>query len=506
VRKRFETAHAVFHYTGSIFIVLGAVMLIPLVCVPLCGEYRSGHPTVLAFAISAALSLVIGAAMRMLFREGPIRTVQAMLICCVGWIGCSALGAFPYVIGLGTGYLDALFETACGFTTTGMTIFTGLAHFPKSILLWRAMTQWFGGIGILAFVLAIGVRGMGAHTLFGAESHKVETTRPVPGLFNTVRILWVIYTGFTGAVFVALMLAGMGTFDAVCHGMTTLATGGFSNYDANIDYFRIAGGYRHVLIEYIIIAGMLAGGISFIVHYRVLTGKPRRLWAGVEMRWFWGIIAGSCLIILAGHYIGGDTPPGPPFSAPFWTRVESDARTALFQTVALVTSTGYHTREISSSWFGPAARQVFLLLMFIGGCAGSTSGGFKVFRVVLLERVIRREIFRLRAPIGAVTRIVIDGEMISVDEVQRVTGLFFAWIAFIAAGGIATALFSRHGAYESISGMFSVVNNIGPSYIPMGDIPSLPPLVKIVWIFGMIAGRLEILPALLLLSPRAWRN
>lgn len=505
MRRRFETAHAVFHYTGSIFIVLGAVLPIPLVCVPLFREYLDGYATVLAFTIPSALSLVAGAAMRLIFREGPIRTVQAMLICCVGWIGCSAIGAFPYVIGLGTGYLDAFFETACGFTTTGMTMLHGLSDLPKSILLWRAMTQWFGGIGILAFVLAIGVRGMGAHTLFGAESHKVETARPVPGLFNTVRILWMIYAGFTASVCAALLLAGMGPFDAICHAMTTLATGGFSNYDTNIEHFRLAGGYRHVLIEYIIIAGMLAGGISFIVHYRVLTGKPRHLWAGAEMRWWWGIIAGACVVILAGHYIGGDLPPGSPLAAPFWLRLEEDVRNTLFQTVALVTSTGYHTREISSPWFGPAARQVFLLLMFIGGCAGSTSGGFKVFRLVLLERVIRREVFRLRTPIGAVTRIVIDGEMISVDEVQRVTGLFFAWIALIAAGGIVTALLSRHGSYESISGMFSVVNNIGPSYIPMVDLPALPAFVKLVWIFGMIAGRLEILPALLLLSPRAWR-
>jgi trk system potassium uptake protein TrkH len=250
---------------------------------------------------------------------------------------------------------------------------------------------------------------------------------------------------------------------------------------------------------------MLLGGINFLVHYRAIRGSVRSLFNCVEMKYFWGIICIAIAVILAWRYFSsGQIPSLPVTSAAFWRTFEENFRLASFQVVSIMTTTGFATKDIASGWFGASSRLVFLVLMFIGGCVGSTGGGFKVLRIAILVRVIKRELFLLRTPLGAVSTIVVDGEPVRREEIQRITGLFFVWAALLAAGGIVTAILSSYGGLESVSGLFSAVNNVGPCFIPTGEIPKLSPVIKIVWIFGMLAGRLEILPALLLLSRRAW--
>ncbi len=506
MRNRFDTIHTVLNYTGRIFIVFGAILLLPLVCVAIFREYRFGYSTTFAFVIPSAISFILGIVLRKAFREGKNYTIRSMLICGAAWTGCSAIGAIPFVIGIGRGYLDAYFETMSGFTTTGITMLSGLDTMPGSIILWRSLTQWLGGIGILAFVLAIGLKGLGAHRLFSAESHKIDMGRPVPGLFNTIRILWLIYVGLTLAVCAALALSGMSLFDSLCHSFTTLSTGGYSPHDSSIEYYRLMGYSRYVMIEYVIIAGMLLGGINFLVHYRIIRGDMRAIFSGLEMKYFWTIIAAAIFLILARRYFSsGQVPDFSVFSAAFWKTLEENFRTAAFQVVSIMTTTGFSTKDIASGWFGPSSRLVFLVLMFIGGCVGSTGGGFKVLRIAILDRVIRRELFMLRSPLGAVSTITVDGDPVRREEIQRITGLFYVWAALLAAGGIITAILSRYGGLEAASGMFSAVNNVGPCFIPTAELPLLSPVIKIVWIFGMLAGRLEILPALLLLSRRAWQ-
>jgi trk system potassium uptake protein TrkH len=258
-------------------------------------------------------------------------------------------------------------------------------------------------------------------------------------------------------------------------------------------------------MEYVIIAGMLLGGINFLAHYRALRGKWRALFNGLEMKFFWSVLAGATALILAWRYFGGGhVAAAPVTSLSFWKTLEENFRLAAFQVVSIMTTTGYATKDIASGWFGAPSRLIFIVLMFIGGCVGSTGGGFKVLRIAILTKVIRRELFRLRTPLGSVSTIVVDGEPVRMGEIQRIAGLFFVWAALLAAGGVVTAILSRYGGLESLSGMFSAVNNVGPCFIPTAELPRLSPAVKIVWIFGMLAGRLEILPALLLLSRRAW--
>ncbi|MBU7014652.1 MAG: TrkH family potassium uptake protein [Theionarchaea archaeon] len=490
--------HVVFNFLGSTFLVLSGILLVPLLVAILTGEIDDGL-IVSAFACPAGISLVTGVVLRSVFKGDRISPVQALFICALGWLGFSAVGAIPYVIALDHSYIDSVFEAMSGFTTTGMTLFTGLDTLPRTILFWRSFTQFLGGLGILTFFLAITYQGESSHQLFGAESHKIEVRRPVPGLANTVTILWSIYTGFTICIALALMAAGMSPFDSVCHSFTTLSTGGFSPHDASIGYYTMIHHPHSVVIEYILIFGMVLGGINFLVHYRILKKDGRALWDNTEMKYWWGFILLFCLIILGERIHAVSLAEFQGLGS-----IEEHVRKILFQVTAIITTTGFSTVDIGSSFFGEVARQLFLVLMMVGGCVGSTAGGFKVLRVAILKNLIGREVFRLRTPRRAISSVVIDGKPVSIDEIQRVGALFFAWIVLIVVGGVVTTFLSGISGYESLSGMFSAVGNVGPSFISVQVMASFNPLIKMVYIGGMLAGRLEILPVLLLLSPRAW--
>ncbi|MBN2070980.1 MAG: TrkH family potassium uptake protein [Candidatus Krumholzibacteriota bacterium] len=466
--------------------------------------FGAGHASdlklIYAFALPIILSAGAGVLLHWSFRTDTINNTHAMLICSVGWLVFSAVGAIPYVIAIGSSFIDGFFEAMSGFTTTGITMYTGLDEMPRCVIFWRALTQWIGGLGILTFFLAIRSRGAGSHWLFGAESHKIDLGRPVPGLANTLAILWFIYSGFTAATLLGLWATGMSFFDSVCHSFTALSTGGFSPHDASIEYYQLAGFRHYILIEYILIIGMILGGTNFLIHYRVLKGRPKALYDNMEMRYWWGFIGIFIIIIFMEKYIDAGAQARAGLTA-----LEESFRATAFQVVSVITTTGFGTRDIGSSVFGSVARQLFLVMMVIGGCVGSTGGGIKVLRIGILVQIIRREVFRLRTPHLAVSAVVVDGKRVETDEISRVSGLFFTWIVFLVIGGLCTALLSRYDAIQSCSGMFSALGNIGPCYIPYQEMGQLNPLIKIVYIIGMLAGRLEILPVLLLFSGKAWR-
>jgi trk system potassium uptake protein TrkH len=508
MRNSLRTFSTVFHFLGSILLLLGIILLLPVIVVMLDGEIWQGPETLLAFFVASATAMILGLFFKRVFPSAALGEVQAVLICALGWIFCSAIGAIPFVIALKASYLDGFFETMSGFTTTGMTMFTGLQRIPRSILFWRSFTQWLGGLGILTFFLTVTFGRRGAYRLFGAESHKIDIARPVPGLAHTLRILWTIYGGFTIFILVSLVLAGMTFFDSLCHSFTALSTGGFSPYDASIGQYRLMGHAHFVWIEYILILGMLMGGTNFLIHYRLFKGEGKALWDTSEMKYWWTFIAGFVVLILIERIIALDALGGlqPLNGLAFWRRLEDNVRQVFFQTVAIITTTGFGTRDIGSPFFGQVARQLFLVMMVIGGCVGSTGGGIKVLRVSILAKLIRREVFRLRTPPKAVSTVVLDGRPVPSNEVYRVAGLFFIWIAMLVFGGAVTALFSDYDGYSAFSGMFSALGNIGPCYLPVAKLGLLHPVIKIVYIFGMLAGRLEILPVLLLLNRKAWSS
>lgn len=507
MRNQWQTVHAVLRNVGSLLFVLGGFLFLPVVIAFIAGETGDNLLTLIAFAGPGFFSILLGIIARRYLPPGELNGIQAMLTCSLGWIVFSLIGALPFCIALGVGYLDAVFETMSGFTTTGITMFTGLDAMPKSIIFWRSLTQWIGGLGILTFFLAISFQGPSAHRLFGAESHKIETGWPVPGLTSTLKILWGIYILFSSLIYLGLISFGMDIFDSACHTFTVLSTGGFSPHDASIGYYQQSAYPHFIAIEYVIILGMLLGGTSFIIHYRLLCGKFKDLINNTEMRYWLGFMTVFILLIFSERIFSTRSETGfLPGKGSCFQKIEENFRTVAFQVISIITTTGFATRDIGGPFFGPMARQLFLVMMVIGGCVGSTSGGFKVLRTAIMIKAVRREVFRLRAPRNAVSSIIIDGKPLPIDEIRRVGALFFAWIALLAAGGIITAVFSRLDGFSALSGSFSALGNIGPCYIPAADIPQLHPCIKITYIFGMLAGRLEILPVLLLFSRKAWRT
>jgi len=297
----------------------------------------------------------------------------------------------------------------------------------------------------------------------------------------------------------------MPVFDAVCHALTTLSTGGFSPPDDSIAFYRLTGHPNYRLIEYTLAFIMMLGGINFLVHYRLLTRDFKALWDNIEIRYWWRLIAVFTTVILIERlYKTG------AFGALFThgtvvnlIEFERSFRHSIFQVISILTTSGFATKNIGS--FDAAAKQLFLVMMVIGGCAGSTAGGFKVLRIAILNRLMFRELFKLRTSSKASTGLIIDRKIIPEEEVHRIAALFFTWMALLLVGGVITALFSNQGPWKSFSGMFSAMGNIGPCYISRQDMIRFHPVVKLTYIFGMLAGRLEILPVLLLFSRKAWK-
>ena len=506
MRNGFRRISCIFHYIGNLLEILGLILLFPLIVVLVYwGRLGDGLFTATAFVVPALISFSLGMILRHVFKPSALDTTGSMLICALSWLVVSAIGALPFVMAVHSNYLDAYFEAMSGFTTTGITIFSGLDDMPRSILFWRALTQWLGGLGILSFFLVLTFQAGGAHHIFGAEGHKISSRRPAPGLFHTLRIIWAIYAIFTLLAAAVLAVEGMPVFDSVCHALTTVSTGGFSPHDESIAFYSTHPNYR--LIEYTLAFIMMLGGINFLVHYRLLTRDFKALWDNIEIRYWWRLIAVFTTVILIErlYKTGAFGALFTHGTAVNLSEFECSFRHSIFQVISILTTSGFATKNIGSDFFGVAAKQLFLVMMVVGGCVGSTAGGFKVLRIAILNRLMFRELFKLRTSSKASTGLIIDRKIIPEDEVHRIAALFFTWMALLLVGGVVTALFSNQSPWQSFSGMFSAMGNIGPCYISRGDMMVIHPVVKLTYIFGMLAGRLEILPVLLLFSRKAWR-
>lgn len=484
----------IIHLLGWLFFVLSILFCIPLVY----GQFTDfSQGSLFAFGFPALISLFLSIPCIALKPSHSIQLTLSggMILCALAWIFLSLLGGLPFLFGGGMNFTDAFFESVSGFTTAGMTTFSHLSSVPKPLLLWRGLSQWVGGLGILTFFLFVTFQNEGdIWQLFTAESHKMNTSRPVPNIYRTIQIFWIIYVLFSFLEFCILLALKMPFFDSVFHALTTVSTGGFSIHDANIGHYRLTGHPNAQAIEYTIIFFMTLGGMNFLIHYQWLTGQFKALFSDDETKFYFKIILFFTAIIAFSILL---LP-----QAPHWEKI---IRTSLFHVVSLATSTGFTTSNMTSAVFTPLSRQLFLILMVIGGCVGSTSGGAKMVRALLASRLYGRDLKQVYFPRGSITPVLLNHSPVDNDELFKISGLFFIWFTLIFVGAGITTLFSDLTAFEALSGMASAVGNMGPFYFEPQKVKGFSPVIKYTYIFGMIAGRLEMLPMFVLFQKRAWK-
>jgi trk system potassium uptake protein TrkH len=386
--------------------------------------------------------------------------------------------------------VDALFESVSGFTTTGATVLSGLDGMPRSLLLWRSLTQWLGGMGIVLLGVAVfPLLGLGGMQLYRAETPGPTKDKITPRIAETARLLWMLYLGLTLASAALLWLGGMTLFDAICHAMCAISTGGFSTYDSSLDHFD--SGFIHLVVT----GAMLLGGMSFAVLHRALTrGISWR--DSPELRLYLGIFAVATLLLAVDLRLG--------MPEQFANGAEA-LEHAAFQVASILTTTGFTTRNFDL--WPPLAHAVILALFFVGGMAGSTGGGIKVVRVLITLKVAFAQFFRLVHPHGF-GAIKLGNRAVEDDVILGVVGFVGMWLVLLLVG---TAVISAFGSdlLTSFSAAAVTLGNIGPGFAGVGPAnvyAGFSPAAKLSMVTLMVLGRLEIYTALVILTPRFWRR
>ncbi len=475
----------VFKIVGITLVIEAAFLLLPLlVALVSRGTDRA------AFASTALACAVLG------FPLSRLKTPRAMMqnrdgfaAVALCWISLSVLGALPYALSGCCSYVDALFETISGFTTTGASIFPSPSSLPRGILFWRALTQCLGGMGVLVLLLALLPKlGGGSVNLMKAESPGPISSKLLPRTADTAKALYVIYVALTTLETLALRIAGMPWFDAVTTSFTTISTGGFSVQDTSIAY------YQSEAINWIIVFFMFVSAINFsLLFLACVQRKVKDAIKSEELRWYCLIVLGAvALISLQLVFYSGFTP---------YTAISQST----FQVVSLMTTTGFSTVDFALWPF--FSQSVLLLVMFVGGCAGSTAGGLKVSRVVLLFKNLRRDLRRTLHP-HELRPITLDGKRVEETTVASISLFFFAYIVilFLAA---AVVSIDALGFAESFTAALTTISNVGPglgALGPLSNFSSLSDVSTLVLSATMLLGRLEIIPVLILFFPSLWHK
>lgn len=407
----------------------------------------------------------------------------------VTWIVTSLLGALPYWFAEAVPtYIDALFESVSGLTTTGASIIRDVEVLPPSILLWRSLTHWLGGMGIIVlFIIILPQTGFGAVHLFNAEVPGPLNKRIMPRIRDTAIALWKIYLFLTGLMILLLFLAGMSLFDAVNHSFSTIATGGFSTKNSSIMY------YDNIVIELILIFFIILAGGNFRMYLMAWRKKSFKPFINTEFFVYLLIILGSSLLIAGGLWFNHGKTPDFAF------------RHALFQVASLITGTGFASSDYDQ-W--PALTKLILfILMFIGGSAGSTTGGMKIARIMLLTKSIMAELKKGIHP-RAVSRIKIEGTAVDPNALRMVGVFFFLYIMAFALGSILIAGIGLE-PFDAMSSVAASLGNVGPGFGIVGPtttFASINPFGKLVLTTCMLLGRLEFFTLLILMRPEFWRT
>jgi trk system potassium uptake protein TrkH len=478
---------AIGYVLGQFLLALAGTMLVPLAY----GLFADGNG-LRPLGYAALITAAAGAALFLYFPkpERELNQREGLLLVVAVWLSISFFGALPFYLSpYFASFTDAVFEAVSGFTTTGATILADVEVLPVPIQFWRCFSHWLGGMGIVLLGVAIlPLVGHGGMHLYRAEFSGAKSEKLKPRITETVLSLWRIYLALTIVEFFLLRFAGMNGFEALCHTFSTLGTGGFSTRTASVAAFQSP------LIEYIIIVFMALSGISFVQHYHIwVEGRPKMFYTDVEIRYYLIIIAAASLII-GGVLIGNS---GYAFEPGF--------RSALFQVTSIITTTGFVTDNFEI-WH-PLPQLMLLALMFVGGCTGSTSGGLKTSRILLLSSVVDREFKRMVERRG-VFAVRLGGQVIPEGTIQSLLNLIY--LAFLV-NFVSCMLLAAMGidVLTSISAVAASMFNVGPGLGGVGPLDNyghLPALAKWVLSGCMIAGRLEFYTVLVILTPAFWRK
>jgi trk system potassium uptake protein len=442
----------------------------------------------LALGLAAGIGLFTGAAGRFLSRvPASINYREAFVMVTFSWVSVAILGALPFLFsGAVTEPAEALFESMSGFTTTGSTILTDIEGVQPGILLWRSVTQWLGGMGFIVLGVAVlPYLGVGGMQLFRLEAPGPTADRLRPRIQETAKLLWVVYLALTVVLAMLFLLGGMTAFDAVNHALTTLPTGGFSTRNDSM------AGYSG-FIQWVTILFMFLAGTSFTLHYRALGRGPRSYLRDTEWRLYAGIILIGTLLVVT---LTADRPVPP----------SEIVRDAMFQVVAIVTTTGYATADFGL-WM-PAAQVVLFLLFFLGGMAGSTSGGMKMIRVLLVLKHSWLEVRRQLHP-RAVLVPKVGGKPIREHIMMNVLGFMMIYMMLFGVGTFLMAMLGL-SLPAAAGAAATAISNVGPGLAELGpaeNFSAIPWQGHLILTFLMLVGRLEIFTVLLLLHPGLWRR
>lgn len=460
----------------------GALLLIPMAIGVLYREQSA--MSFLAVSVLLIICYLIGG------RKAPENTriyaKEGLVIVATAWIFWSAFGALPFFLsGSIPNYIDAFFETVSGFTTTGSTILTEIEHLPKGIIFWRALTHWIGGMGVLVFVMVLtSLDEKNSMHLMRAEVPGPEADKLTPKTRNTAQLLYGMYFVLTAVEVAFLMLGGMNLFDSVTHAFSTAGTGGFSGYNTSVAHFDSA------YIDGVITVFMILFGINFNLYFLFALKKVKDVFKNEELRYYLGIIAAAIGIIVINIM-------------PIYQSVGKAFRYASFQVAAVITTTGFVTADFNH--WPELSKCVLLMVMVIGACAGSTGGGIKVSRLLILLKSIKREIKLMLHPKG-VTIVKVNGKRVK-DETMRGVYVYFIAYVLIIIGSVLLVSLNDFDFETTFTAVLTTINNVGPGLGGVGPVENFAKFSgfsKLVLCVDMLVGRLEIFPFMMLFSPSLW--
>ena len=465
--------------------LLALCMLIPFVSSAILGEVEVFFSFAAMIVVLVGLSLLLGIVKT---KKKSIYAREGFIVVALTWMMISFFSAVAlFFTGHYASFVDALFESVAGFTTTGSSVIRDLTAMPKSILLWRSFTQWLGGMGVLVFIVAVlPMTGGRMHHLMRAESPGPAPGKLVPRMKDTASILYFIYAGMTLAQMILLIVGGMPVFDSVLISLSTASTGGFG-----VSYPSIAS-YGNVYAQWVITVFMILFGTNFHVLFLLFRRRWKAALRNEEVLWYLGIFAVSSILIGCNIYSQ-------------YTSVGETVRIASFEAASILTTSGFSSADFTL--WPQFSRGILIVLMFLGGCAGSTSGGIKISRIIIMVKICKKQIKKFLNS-RAVTVVKMNGQTVEEETLGGISAYIIAYFLVLL---ISFLLLSAGGMSfeETVTASISSLNNIGPglgSIGPMGNYADVPAFCKLILSLNMLIGRLEIFPMIVLMSPSVWRN